>query len=460
MVFLPESFELALKRIFLVKTSLTSRALLCLIGLFLAAPVAAQFPAKIKDGLKTYLSPDSTTWLKLNFVAQAWARYNESNPGSTVYGQPQNNTYDVGIRRVRFVLSGQLSDRVFMFVQFGQNNLSYLSTRKTGAFFHDVTGEYAIIRKKVSLGFGLHGWNGPSRFSNSSVSTILMLDPPIFQETSNDVNDQFVRKLGIYAKGKLGKLDYRLSASKPFVVQTQTAAKTPDPLSANSTFSLQVPQQALQGYFMYQFLDQESNAGPGTVGTYLGKKRVFNIGAGFVHQGKAMWTKTAVNDTLYHAMNLWAVDIFYDAPIDPSKGTALTLYGGYFNYDYGKGYIRNVAPMNPTDGTNSNGSFNGSGNGAPIIGNGYSLYLQSGYKFRDNLLGDQGTLQVYAATQYGKFDRLNDPMVLVDAGINWLVSGHNSKFTLNYQSRPIYSNTDVKVHTRRGEWVLQYQVSF
>lgn len=312
------------------------------------------------------------------------------------------------------------------------------------------------MKKKLSIGFGLHGWDGPSRYSNSSVSTILALDPPIFQEATNDANDQFVRKLGVYAKGKLGKLDYRFSVSKPFV--TQTATTTIDPLAANSSYSYRIPTQALQGYFMYQFLDKESNTGPGTIGTYLGRKNVFNIGAGFVHQARAMWQTGVTSDTLYHAMNLWALDVFYDRPVS-ANGAALTVYGGYFHYYFGQGYLRNVGPMNPGTET-KNGTLNGPGNAAPIIGTGHSYYLQSGYKLRNDLFGDNGTLQFYSALQYANYDRLKDPMVLVDAGVNWLIAGHNSKFTINYQSRPVYSKTDMGVMTRRGEWVLQYQVSF
>lgn len=437
--------------------TLTRRLVL---ALFLLFPLIGygQFPASLKDGLKTYLTKDSTAFIKLNFVSQIWVRYNDSNPGTTVNNQLEPYTYDVGLRRTRLVLSGQLTDRVFFFIQFGQNNINYLSPRKAGTFFHDVTGEYAVVKKHLNLGFGLHGWNGPARFCNSSVSSILILDPPIFQEATNDANDMFVRKLGIYVKGKVGKLDYRVSVSKPFV--TQTASTPIEPLGDYSSYSMMYPQQAYQGYFMYQFLDQEGNAGPGTVGSYLGKKRVFNIGAGFVSQAKAMWTKTAANDTLYHPMNLWAVDLFYDAPVNKEKGTSVNVYGGYFNYDFGPGYIRNVGPMNPANGTTKNASFNGAGNNAPIIGTGHILYLQSAYKLKNDLLGSFGTLQFYAAAQYAKFDRLNDPMVLIDAGVNWLVNGHNSKFTLNYQSRPVFSSSDISVQQRKDEWVLQYQIAF
>jgi len=34
---------------------------------------------------------------------------------------------------------------------------------------------------------------------------------------------------------------------------------------------------------MYQFWEPESNASASTMGSYLGQKRVFNLGAGFLY---------------------------------------------------------------------------------------------------------------------------------------------------------------------------------
>jgi len=130
---------------------------------------------------------------------------------------------------------------------------------------------------------------------------------------------------------------------------------------------------------MYQFFDQESNAGASTVGSYLGKKRVFNVGAGFVHQGSAMWHTTAAEDTVSQALNLLAVDVFYDAPVNAAKGTAITAYGGYYYYDFGAGYLKNAGTMNPANGVrNGLGSFNGPGNNYPMLGTGHVLYAQAG----------------------------------------------------------------------------------
>lgn len=422
----------------------------------------APFPEKLQDGLTTYFAADSSLYVKLNFVAQIWARYNVSNPGTTVSGEPTPETLDVGIRRLRLVLSGQLTPRVFVFVQFGQNSFSYLSSRKTGAFFHDATADFAVVPKALSLGLGLNGWDGPSRYANSSVSSILALDTPLFQEATNDVNDQQVRRLGVYAKGKLGKVDYRVSVGKPFV--TQTAAPPPDPISPHSTYSTLNPRAVIHSYLMYQFLEPESNTSASTAGSYLGKKRVFNIGAGLVYQAKGVWHTTLAGDTVSQAIRLFAVDVFYDAPLNVATGTAITVYGGYYRYDFGPGYLKNEGVMNPADGTRTGAaSFNGPGNSYPLVGTGNILYVQAAYLGKQGLLGEYGTLQPYASVQWAQYDRLADPMCLANIGVNWLIYGNHSKFTVNYENRPIFMAQPtgaIEAASRRGEYVLQYQVAF
>jgi len=428
----------------------------------------AQLPKKVKEGIKFYLDPqDSARFIQLNMVAQIWARYTDNNPYTTVTGTPEQSTIDFSIRRIRFVLSGSLSKRVNFFVQFGQNNLNYLSSRKAGSFFHDITADYAVIPTKFSLGAGLNGWNGPSRFSNTSVSSILVLDPPNYQEVTNDTYDQFVRRLGIYAKGKLGKLDYRLSVGKPFVIQT-TSGSGIEPINTNVAFSTLPPNLVYQGYFMYQFLDQESNFGPGITGSYLGKKRVFNVGAGFDYQKEAMFRygTAAAQDTIKHAMKLFAFDIYYDAPINTTTGTALSVYACFSSYDYGPNFIRVGGADNPASGsskTTSTFERSNYGNAFPYLGTGRVGYLQSAYKFKEGLLGNSGTLQPYFDIQFANYDRLSDNMYVYDIGVNWLIHGNNSKVTLNYQNRPYFapnSSGDLVQNQRMSEWVVQYHLSF
>jgi len=436
--------------------------------LLVTSQTFAQFPEKLKNGLRYYIDKnDSSRFITLNMVGQFWIRYNENNPYTTVNGASQNYTTDMSIRRIRFVLSGALTDRVNFYVQFGQNNLNYLSARKAGSFFHDVTADYAVIKKKFSIGAGLNGWNGPSRFSNTSVASILVLDPPNYQEVTNDTYDQFVRRLGVYAKGKLGKLDYRVSVGKPFVIQTTSGSGT-ESININSAFSTLPPELVYQGYFMYQFFDQESNFGPGTVGSYLGKKRVFNIGAGFYSQRNAMfhYGDAVVKDTVSQNLELFALDVFYDAPLNKEKGTALSLYSCYSNYNYGTNFIKVTGPDNPANGSSKTAtSFERAnyGNAFPYLGTGNAGYIQTAYKFRNKLLGDQGTLQPYVDLQYSRYDRLNDAMYVFDIGVNWLIYGNNSKITLNYQNRPYFapnSSGALVQNSRLAQWVIQYHVSF
>ncbi len=177
---------------------------------------------------------EGKTYLRFTLLNQVWVRWNQNNPGSLIAGDPASTTFDIGLRRTRMQVYGQVSDRVFVYTQFGMNNFNALSARKTGAFFHDVTAEYQIDKRAFSLGAGLTGWGGMSRFSSPSVGTILGLDAPLFAQATNDVSDQFLRKLSIYAKGKLGKLDYRVAASNP--MEISKASSPPPPLSEHATF--------------------------------------------------------------------------------------------------------------------------------------------------------------------------------------------------------------------------------
>ncbi len=451
-----------------LESTINFSSFLFFIMLQLEQSVFAQFPDKLKNGLRYYLDKnDSSRFITLNMTAQFWIRNTENNPYTTVNGIAESNTTDMSVRRIRFILSGVLTDRVNFFVQFGQNNLNYLSARKTGSFFHDITADYAVIKKKFSIGAGLNGWNGPSRFSNMSVISILVLDPPGYQEVTNDTYDQFVRRLGVYAKGKLGKLDYRVSVGKPFVIQTTSGSGT-EPINANSAFSTLPPNLVYQGYFMYQFLDQESNFSPAMNGSYLGKKRVFNVGTGFYSQRNAMfhYGNVATKDTVNQNLNLFAIDVFYDTPLSKEKGTALSLYSCFSSYNYGTNFIKVTGPDNPANGSSkTTTSFENSnyGNAFPYLGTGNIGYLQTAYKFREKLLSDQGTLQPYFDFQYSHYDRLADPMYVFDIGVNWLIYGNNSKITLNYQNRPYFapdSNGALVQNSRLAEWVIQYQVAF
>ncbi|MFZ9847599.1 MAG: hypothetical protein ACO3EE_05550 [Flavobacteriales bacterium] len=429
--------------------------------LLVAACLKAQ--PNLNGQIKFNLTEDGSHYLKATFLNQAWLRYTQMNPGSLVNGRSVDDMFDIGLRRTRAQFYGQVSDHVFFYTQFGMNNFSYLSLNKqyAAAFFHDVVGEYKVAKQHCSIGAGLTGWSGLSRYASPSIGTTLTLDAPIYQQITNGVNDQFLRKLSVYAKGKLGGLDYRIAVAKPFDVSN--APNAPKAISkTHSDFSLRPSQLQYQAYLMYQFFDKEDNTIPYTVGTYLGTKKVFNIGAGFINQAQAMWQLNNNGDTTTSALTAFAADVFYDTPVNKERGDAFTFYAAFHHLDMGRAYIKNTGVMNPANGLSSSAvNFNGAGNAFPMIGTGNIYYAQAGYLFPKKLLKEKQKLQVVGALQYAAYERLTDAMLMYEAGAN-LYFHKNNKLSFIYQNRPVYTsqpNGDVKNTDRKGMFVLQYQIS-
>jgi hypothetical protein len=120
--------------------------------------------------------------------------------------------------------------------------------------------------------------------------------------------------------------------------------------------------------------------------------------------------------------------------------------------------------MNPANGTTIPlpGIGNTFGNAFPMFGTGNAFYSQLGYLLPKNLLGEgNGDLQPYASFMYADYKRLATPVAIYNIGINWLLKGHTSKLSLDYQNRSVYdadANGDIKKTTRKGSIVLQYQI--
>jgi hypothetical protein len=398
-------------------------------------------------------------YIKATAVAQMWARYSDMNPGSKIYDTPVTNYSDIGIRRLRFSVWTQLTDRIFFYTQFGQNNFNFLSKRNTGAFFHDAIVEYKVA-PQLSLGTGLTGWSGMSRYASPAVGSILSVDAPLYQQVTNGVTDQFLRKLSIYAKGQIGKLDYRVAITSPMAAQNSYV--TLPAISTDANFSMAAPKLQSQAYLFWQFFDKENNTLPYTTGTYLGKKKILNLGAGFIHQKDAMWYLNSAGDTTSTDMLLLGADVFLDMPVN-KKGSAVTAYVAFNDFDLGPNYVRNSGVMNPATGTGTGATYNGAGVAFPMIGTGQTVFTQVGYKFKDGLLGENGTLQPYASVQYSQLKKLSDPMIMFEGGVNWLIHGtHTGKLSLNYQSRPVFEANSAGEYVqknRKGMMVLQYQIA-
>jgi hypothetical protein len=67
-------------------------------------------PAPEKNELKYNLNESGTHYFKATFLNQTWLRYNQSNPGTIVMSEPADQTFDIGLRRTRIQLFGQITD--------------------------------------------------------------------------------------------------------------------------------------------------------------------------------------------------------------------------------------------------------------------------------------------------------------------------------------------------------------
>jgi hypothetical protein len=422
---------------------------------------------KDKDPFKFNLNGDGSQYIKLGMLNQVWLRYEQNNPGSVVLDRTVNDTTDIGLRRTRFVLQGQLTDRVYFYTQYGMNNFNFLSqmdgNRHIAAYFHDAFGELRLTEgHQVIAGGGLTIANGLSRFSNPSAATSMTMDLPIFAQATVDQTDLFSRKMSVYLRGQVSKFNYRVIASDPFSISTTGQPLVP--ISPDNANFANTHTKQYQGFFVWNFWDTEPMTNTFMQGTYLGKKSVLNLEAGFITQKNATWTGTPDNPH-FHDLNFWSVAGYLDAPVDEIKETALSAYLGYFNLDYGPGYIRNNGAMNPASGVSpTGGSFNGPGNAFPMFGTGSVWYGQLGYLMSKDLLGsNNGQLMPYVSLMSANYERLHNQMNVFNVGINWLIKGHASKINFDYQNRPIFNvngTGDILQTSSKGQFVLQYQIAF
>ena len=423
-----------------------------------------------KDALKLNLNPEGTHYFQAILLNQVWLRFNESNTGTLAQNAAAPNTFDIGLRRTRVQLFGQINDKVFIYFQFGQNNFNVQSNtngnRKIAAFFHDAVCEYKVTKNNsLKLGAGLTIANGLSRFSQPAIGSIMTMDVPVFAQSTVDQTDQFSRKLSVYARGQVGHLDYRISLSDPFPITTN-GSNLPS-ISNHATFAQIGNKKQYQGYLIWQFFEHESHTTPYMQGTYLGKKKIFNLAAGAISQQKATWRKSG-NDTIYDNLALFCVESFLDLPLNKKKSTVISAYVGYFNTNYGKNYLRFNGIMNPANGNNIAGLAKDTGpmygNAYPMFGTGQQVYMQVGClmpKFKNK---NQGQLSPYISSSIAKFNRLKNTTTLVfNAGINWLIQANKTKITLDFQNRPnylVFENDVITEKSRKSTVTLQYQISF
>ncbi|QSS97040.1 porin [Psychroflexus sp. ALD_RP9] len=357
-------------------------------------------------GFKIKFGENKDKFLRIISWVQAQYNYSEEVPEN-------ESNYNFQLRRARLLLIGQITKDFTIVTHLGLNNLNANTMSPTGVgdgsqlFMHDAWAQYNF-NEKLSVGGGLHYFNGVSRLNNQSTLNMLTLDNNRASWATLGLSDQFARHIGVFAKGKLGKLEYQLAINDASAssLDTRQINSTNSVYSGRSVIGSKTAGKTYAGYFSYNFLDQESNYLPYKVGSYLGTKSVFNLGAGFfMHPNGSVIFENL--EPKGEDVSIFAIDAFFDQPLG-SLGAALTAYAVFQKNDYGTNYL--FGPY----------------------GTGSMFYSHVGY-----LLSTTKTdlkLQPYASISQQSFDISEEDRTILGIGINAYFSGHNSKLTLEYKN--------------------------
>lgn len=71
--------------------------------------VYAQYVPEYENGFRVKISEDDSRYLRLMFWNQIWVREMQLNPGTSINGQAVQRSFDIGARRMRMILTGQIS---------------------------------------------------------------------------------------------------------------------------------------------------------------------------------------------------------------------------------------------------------------------------------------------------------------------------------------------------------------
>ncbi|MCF8272751.1 MAG: hypothetical protein K9I95_02870 [Flavobacteriaceae bacterium] len=374
----------------------------------------AQGSPDYTGGLKVKLDDDGKKYFRIISWAQAQATYNDNVPA-------ESSKLNFNLRRARVLMYAQINDKFLILTHFGLNSLNSSTLSPVGKgdgsqlFFHDVWAQYSL-GKDHAIGGGLHYFNGISRLNNQSTLNMMTLDNNRQSWATIGLTDQFARHIGVFAKGKFGSLQYRVAINDAIVNGLDTRNPTtggPATYAGTRLIGSKDAGKAYAGYFEYNFLDQESNFLPFKVGTYLGEKKIFNIGAGFFVHPSGSVIMDSNGDYKGEDVSLMAIDAFYDTPLG-DDGSAITAYATYQNNNYGKDYL-----------------YSAYGTGSMIYG--HVGYVIAGDKTKTRF-------QPYISYASNSYDAVSDSRNIFGLGANAYLSGHNSKLTLEYDNQKFGSS--------------------
>lgn len=405
----------------------------------------------LEKGFLLNFSDDGNNSLRLGASMDLWARFIQLNPGTkNPAGELTDYDLDFVFRRITTSASLKL-DRFTFFTMAGLGTQTYAMSvspftgLKPSVYLYDAFVSFDFIPQYLKIGYGLNLYKGLSRYSSASATRTLGADVPMLASPDVITTDQTARHFGFFATGNISQLSYRMNLGKPFVVNSVNKPA----FGIDKAADISNNHLSFEGYFALQFLDKEGNAVPFMTGTYLGQKKIFNIGAGFYFHPQSTQSMNDAGDTIRHDKRHFAADLFLDYPV--FHGGAITFYTALFKFDYGPNYSLNGGTANVLN------SVPGSGISEPGYGTGDAVATQFAFLF-PSVIGRGGKLQLYYEGDYRFYDAINDAALHHNFGINYFVSGHNLKFTLQQELRPYMNNGELESY--KNLTLLKTQVFF
>ncbi|MGJ5642219.1 hypothetical protein [Formosa sp. S-31] len=448
------------KAFFFDLLTLKNLVFICFLFILNGKLLAQEKKVAKKGNLAWQLSENPDIKLALSASGQVWYAYTQWNPGSLDDdGHFKSYSYDLSLRRLRLGSVWSVGDRFKFYAIFGENNYNKVTTKSPLIKEMDVYGTYKFS-DAINLAVGKSTWDGLSRLTAPSTTTMLAIDLPLIAQPTLNRTDDITRNTGVFLFGDIGRLDYRVGIIDPYK-NSYTGASIPALEEGKYEFEYDKLNLQYTGYFKYDFLEKERALSPNFKGTYLGEKKLLSAGLGFKYQKDAL-VGLEQGEQTYKDMKLWSADVFWDLPIQTSFARLFSGYVGYFNYDLGPDYIRMIGVDNPASGFDSSvAEINGKGNGFPAVGTGNSVFYQMGLLLGQNTSkGQWKNIQMYANGQLSDFDALDELMYCYGFGLNWYVKHQKVKFSLGAEHRPVFSEIDgLNVQTDR-KWMGVLQAQF
>ncbi len=114
-----------------MKIKLTTIAI-CLLFYLGFQKAQAQGSETYGTGIRINLNEDKTKFIRFITWHQFWFRGIENNPGTLVNGEKESTTWDIGLRRSRFLWYTQITPRFLILAHIGINNQTFLNGGGSG----------------------------------------------------------------------------------------------------------------------------------------------------------------------------------------------------------------------------------------------------------------------------------------------------------------------------------------